>query len=225
MNSKRIGGREVRTNWATSKRAPPPTQNDPEAVARASSEYNTTVYVGGLQRNPHNGQILKNAFGVFGAIEGKLLFGKFLQMYKIVDFFWTLSMNFFVCLIFFGRLVFLLNFFLWWTFFFFELFLFFELFSFLIFFFFELFSLLNLFLFLNFFLWWTFLFLNFFIFCFEVFLNFFFWTFFRTFCLLALSSTFFLNYFLNFFSNFFGLFYEQFCELFLELYFKILPVF
>lgn len=72
MNNKRVGGREVRTNWATSKRAPPQPASDPEAVARASSEYNTTVYVGGIQRSANNDKLLRDNFLRFGPIEGKI---------------------------------------------------------------------------------------------------------------------------------------------------------
>ena len=93
MNHKRIGGREVRTNWATSKRAPPQVKIekalkylnsykkapcDPEAVARAASEYNTTVYVGGIRETDdkgYNDKLLRDNFTQFGSIEG--LFSKF----------------------------------------------------------------------------------------------------------------------------------------------------
>lgn len=74
MNNKRVGGREVRTNWATSKRAPPQPSSDPDAVARASSEYNTTVYVGGIQRNGSNDALLRDNFSCFGPIEEIRLF-------------------------------------------------------------------------------------------------------------------------------------------------------
>ena len=70
MNNKRIGTREVRTNWATSKRAPPQSNCDPEAVARASSEHNTTVYVGGIQKGHNNDRLLRDTFNRFGPIEG-----------------------------------------------------------------------------------------------------------------------------------------------------------
>jgi len=74
MNNKRIGTREVRTNWATSKRAPPQSNCDPEAVARASSEHNTTVYVGGIQKGHNNDRLLRDTFNRFGPIEEIRLF-------------------------------------------------------------------------------------------------------------------------------------------------------
>merc|ERR1711937_21967 len=77
MNHKRIGGREVRTNWATSKRAPPQAPCDPEAVARAASEYNTTVYVGGIRETDdkgYNDKLLRDNFTQFGSIEEIRLF-------------------------------------------------------------------------------------------------------------------------------------------------------
>ena len=37
MNKAVLAGREIRTNWATSKRLPQTQQNDPKAVAKAAS--------------------------------------------------------------------------------------------------------------------------------------------------------------------------------------------
>jgi len=71
MNKATIGGRDIRTNWATSKRVPQTTVSDPKAVAKASSEYNTTVYVGGIEKGRVNDASLREQFSRFGPIDGK----------------------------------------------------------------------------------------------------------------------------------------------------------
>ena len=72
MNKAVLAGREIRTNWATSKRLPQTQQSDPKAVAKAASEYNTTVYVGGLDKLKVNERLLRETFTKFGSIDGKL---------------------------------------------------------------------------------------------------------------------------------------------------------
>jgi len=69
MNNKSICGREVRTNWATSRKLPPPTVIDPHKVAQASSFSNTTVYVGGITKDVHTQQVLQASFSRFGTVE------------------------------------------------------------------------------------------------------------------------------------------------------------
>ena len=68
---KLVKGRDIRTNWATSKRVPQTTVSDPKAVAKASSEYNTTVYVGGVEKGRINDALLREQFSRFGPIDGK----------------------------------------------------------------------------------------------------------------------------------------------------------
>lgn len=77
MNNKQIGGREVRTNWATSRKAPPSPICDPKVIAKATSEYNTTVYVGGIQKDAHSQQLLFETFARFGPVEEVRLFESF----------------------------------------------------------------------------------------------------------------------------------------------------
>lgn len=74
MNKATIGGRDIRTNWATSKRVPQTTVSDPKAVAKASSEYNTTVYVGGVEKGRINDALLREQFSRFGPIDEVRLF-------------------------------------------------------------------------------------------------------------------------------------------------------
>ena len=97
MNNKSICGREVRTNWATSRKLPvhfltywsfidkflqPPTVIDPHKVAQASSFSNTTVYVGGITKDVHTQQVLQASFSRFGTVEGK--YSSLKRIFKLI---------------------------------------------------------------------------------------------------------------------------------------------
>ena len=47
--------------------------NDRDAVGKASSQFNTTVYVGGLERDKISEAVLREHFSKFGPIDGMKL--------------------------------------------------------------------------------------------------------------------------------------------------------
>lgn len=56
--------------------------SDPKAVAKASSEYNTTVYVGGIEKGRVNDASLREQFSRFGPIDGKNKIRSFKSLYQ-----------------------------------------------------------------------------------------------------------------------------------------------
>ena len=59
--------------------------SDPKAVAKASSEYNTTVYVGGIEKGRVNDASLREQFSRFGPIDGKNKIRSFKSLYLRIN--------------------------------------------------------------------------------------------------------------------------------------------